>query len=477
MKRIGIVVVAYNASETLAKVLDRIPDEFVGRISGVLVCDNHSEDPTYLVGLGYQQATTRPLPLTVIRQERNLGYGGNQKTGYRWAIEQDFDIAVLLHADGQYAPELLPEIVAPLERGEADAVFGSRMMVPRDALRGGMPLYKYVGNKVLSAFENRVAGTDLTEWHSGYRAYSVAALRDVDFESNSDEYDFDTGIILQLHEAGKHIVEIPIPTYYGDEISYVNGVRYAKDIVADVLRYRAQKLGLGHDWHTTVPDGVAEALAESLGGRMSAWVSSRPPGRALVIADHGTAGVLHRELRDAGHDVTVLDLDAVSDAGSDVDGAVADAVGQAGPPDEGAGFDIVAAVGLLERSVYPSRACEAVRRVLRPGGVAVMAVANVAHWYPRAKLALGRFTYERYGALAQTNLRFYTRSALAELFESTGLEVRRWEARGITTVDPDRSRGRWSTRIDALGLALAPRLFASAWLVEVRATTDQAAPT
>ena len=112
---------------------------------------------------------------------------------------------MLLHADGQYAPELLPQIVEPLDRGEADAVFGSRMMVPRQALRGGMPLYKYVGNKILSTFENRVVGTDLTEWHSGYRAYSVEALRVIPFEDNSDDYDFDTGIILQLFEAGRQM--------------------------------------------------------------------------------------------------------------------------------------------------------------------------------------------------------------------------------------------------------------------------------
>ena len=116
MAKIGIVVVAYNAAATLATVLDRIPDEFVERIDGILVCDNASDDPTYLVGLGYQQARERPLPLTVIRQDRNLGYGGNQKTGYRWAIEQGYDIAVLLHADGQYAPEMLPDIVAPPQR-------------------------------------------------------------------------------------------------------------------------------------------------------------------------------------------------------------------------------------------------------------------------------------------------------------------------------------------------------------------------
>ena len=136
MSKIGIVVVAYNAASTLAKVLDRIPPDFRSQIDGVYIGDNNSDDSTYLVGVGYQQAVG-DLPITVVRHPRNLGYGGNQQAGYRWAIDQGYDIVVLLHADGQYAPEFLPEIIKPLERGEADAVFGSRMMTPGGARRGG----------------------------------------------------------------------------------------------------------------------------------------------------------------------------------------------------------------------------------------------------------------------------------------------------------------------------------------------------
>src|SRR5207253_4339066 len=125
-------------------VLDRIPRDFVPRIERVLVADDASQDSTYLVGVGYQQ-TTSDLPLTVIRHPENLGYGGNQKAGYRMAIEHGLDIIVLLHGDGQYAPECIADLVDPLVRGEADAVFGSRMMNGGDARKGGMPLYKYVG--------------------------------------------------------------------------------------------------------------------------------------------------------------------------------------------------------------------------------------------------------------------------------------------------------------------------------------------
>lgn len=113
--RIGILVVAYNAAGTLARVLERIPADFRPRISGILVSDDHSADSTYLVGLGYQQIDPT-LPLEVLRNPRNLGYGGNQKVGYRWAIERDLDIIVMVHGDGQYAPEKLPDMVAPLER-------------------------------------------------------------------------------------------------------------------------------------------------------------------------------------------------------------------------------------------------------------------------------------------------------------------------------------------------------------------------
>ena len=152
-KKIGILIVAYNAVSTLAAVLDRIPSDFRPRISEVIVSDDHSQDATYLVGLGYQQ--TSDLPITLIRQPRNLGYGGNQKAGYQVAIDHGLDIIVMLHGDGQYAPECLPELVAPLLGDEADAVFGSRIMIKGAARKGGMPMYKYVGNRILTKVRER----------------------------------------------------------------------------------------------------------------------------------------------------------------------------------------------------------------------------------------------------------------------------------------------------------------------------------
>ncbi|MFZ9721431.1 MAG: glycosyltransferase family 2 protein [Ilumatobacteraceae bacterium] len=238
--KIGILVVAYEASATLESVLNRIPSDFRSTLHTILVCDDASSDDTYQVGMRVKQS--RPdLPLEVIRRPVNLGYGGNQKAGYRWMIDHGLDVVVLLHGDGQYAPEFLPFMVAPIVDGRADVVFGSRMLERGAALRGGMPKYKFVGNKILSFLQNRIAGVSLSEWHSGYRAYSVASLARVGFELNADYYDFDTQIILQMIESHQRILEIPIPTFYGDELSRVNGIRYGWRILKHTLRWRRSR--------------------------------------------------------------------------------------------------------------------------------------------------------------------------------------------------------------------------------------------
>ena len=234
--KIGILIVAYNAQETLTKVLDRIPSDFVKQIDAILVCDDASTDDTHKIGLSYQSKSQ--LPLTIVRHEINLGYGGNQKTGYQWALEKNLDLVVLLHGDGQYAPEYLPQMVEPIVSGRADVVFGSRMITQGGARQGGMPLYKFVGNKILTKLQNRLAKVSLTEWHSGYRAYSVASLRKINFLKNSDYFDFDSQIILQMIGARQRIVEIEIPTFYGDEISRVNGIKYGIKILIHTLKFR-----------------------------------------------------------------------------------------------------------------------------------------------------------------------------------------------------------------------------------------------
>src|ERR1051325_1220736 len=183
-QRVLIFIVAYNAETTIEKVLTRIPASL--RQSGVevLIIDDSSQDDTFQHGLRYQQAHSA-FKITVLRTPENQGYGGNQKLGYRYAIENNFDLVALLHGDGQYAPEKLPALLAPLLAGQADAVFGSRMIEKKAARVGGMPLYKWLGNQILTGFQNRMLGTSLSEFHSGYRLYSTAALAQLPFEKNT----------------------------------------------------------------------------------------------------------------------------------------------------------------------------------------------------------------------------------------------------------------------------------------------------
>jgi glycosyltransferase involved in cell wall biosynthesis len=479
--KLGILVVAYNAASTLAKVLDRIPQSFRPRITNVLVYDDNSDDATYLVGLGYQSLDPG-FPLTVIRHPQNLGYGGNQKAGFRWAIEHGLDAVVLLHGDGKYAPEELPAMVEPLERGECDAVFGSRMLVPGEARAGGMPLYRLFGNKVLSAFDNAMVGLELSEWHSGYRAYRVAALRDLPFETNSNGFDFDSQIIIQLHESGKRIVEIPIPTFYGGEISSVNGLTYARDTAAEAARYRLHKMGFGTgDAAFASADHELKQGEETSDGRIVSWMRGRPPARVLHLGC--LDGSLSERLEKLGHEVTAVEGEELGLVRDRVHRFLEADLDEGIPRQAGTGYDVVLLSDALTRARQPELLLAQAHGVLGPRGTVVACVANFGHWYPRSRVILGAFDYDRRGILDNRSVRFYTRRSFERLAESEGYQVQRREALGLPVEvlrrgsrragAPTGRMGDLGPRMGSLGVALRPTLFAYQFLYEL-APADRA---
>ena len=474
-KRIGILVVGHPTSATLASVLNRIPSDFRHKITKVLISDDHSADSTYPVGPGYQQATA-DLPIEVMENPRNLGYGGHQKVGFEWAIAHDLDIVVLLHGDGRYAPEQLPALVAPLEAHEADVVFGSRMLVPGAARRGGMPAYKYVGNRMLTTFENTVAGAQLSEWHSGYRAYSVNALRAVPFAQNDDGFNFDTQIILQCIEAGQRITEVPIPTYDGDEICSVNGLGHARDITRNVIRYRVQKMGFGEgDMAFASSDYEMKLAADSSHQQLLDWMGRRAPGRVLDLGcgDGSLATLLTKQ----GHTVTGVDIEDPGSKATSLHQFYQGDLDRGLPSDLGGPFDVVLCADVLEHVRRPGDLFDEMAEVLAPGGVILASIPNFAHWYPRLRVVTGRFDYDRRGILDRDHVRFFTRRSFERLASqhkyrivrrgATGLPVEIVNRGGTGDNTPTGGLRAVLARADRVALAIAPTLFSYQLLYEL----------
>ena len=274
-----------------------------------------------------------------------------------------------------------------------------------------MPLYKYVGNRILSTFENAALGTDLSEFHSGYRAYSVSALKQIPFKQNSDGFNFDTQIIIQLHDAGMRIAEVPIPTYYGDEICYVDGMGYAADVTKDVVAYRLQKAGFGDGSRIALNEEYQLKPSEdSSHGRISTLLRARPPSKILDLGCSG--GRLAERLRDMGHDVTGVDVIELPESPSGPTRSSRLTSTRESRRRWARDFDIVLGrrrARASRRSRFADRANP--RGSCLPRESAIFCVPNIAHWYPRIRSTLGMFDYDQRGILDSTHLRFFTRRA------------------------------------------------------------------
>lgn len=424
-KRIGILIVTYNAITTLSKVLKRIPPDVWNNVEEIAVFDDASQDATYELAIGLK--TLRTLPkLQVLKHERNLGYGGNQKAGYRYFMDKGFDIVVLLHGDGQYAPEILSQIYHPIVAGEADAVFGSRMMKTYGGpLKGGMPLYKYVGNRILSMFENRILGMELTEFHSGYRAYSLHALRLIDFRNMTDDFHFDTQIIIKLQHQHQRIREVPIPTYYGSEICHVNGLKYARDVAKSVYRYK-QTCRSVKCYPEFQEYFIHYPIKESK--YSSHYYARQMTGRDRNVLDLGCGhGFLAAELKKDGNRVTgvdalpetqqncVLDRYFTADLDHGIDDVIAKLHGKV--------FDRVLLMDVLEHLKHPERLLLQCQDVVKPDGALLISVPNIANITVRLLLLLGKFNYTERGILDRTHLKFFTRKTARRILEETGYSI------------------------------------------------------
>jgi len=236
-KKIVVVMPAYNAAQTLRKTYDEVMEQDV--VDLVIVVDDGSKDETVTIA--------KTLPKTLVHiHPRNQGYGANQKTCYRLALEQGGDIIIMVHPDYQYTPQLIPAMVSMIGSGLYHCVLGSRILGGY-ALRGGMPIWKYIANRFLTFVENILLGAKLSEYHTGYRAFSRELLERIPFDANSDDFVFDNQMLAQILWLGYTVAEISCPTKYFAEASSINfwrSIKYFMDCLITALSFRLAKMKL-----------------------------------------------------------------------------------------------------------------------------------------------------------------------------------------------------------------------------------------
>lgn len=415
--RVAVFIVAYNASKHIENVLNRIPQSVSENLSEIFLIDDSSKDDTSLIASKVDWPSNYTA-LRVFRTPFNQGYGGNQKIGYNYAIQQDFDIVVLLHGDGQYAPEALPLILAQYSEG-VDAVFGSRFLNRGDALKGGMPFYKFIGNRILTSLQNYFMGGSLSEWHSGYRSYRTSLLRRIPFSCNSNDFDFDAEIIIQTLGVGGVIKEVPIPTFYGDEICHVNGVKYALQCMKNVLQYRTMQAELFYD------------------PRFDLERADNPPPakkRAKTSLDHFIECIQFSKsskILRVSAEIPVSRGISVSDLEYSVSSIDSFESHNVGPIN----FDNVIALDALQNQNDPEQSLKKVTQCLKPNGYLYASCANVAYFPVRLMLFLGFFNYGRKGILDRSHKRLFTSGSFKRLLSQGGFEIMQIRGFGPPIID------------------------------------------
>ena len=212
--RLMIFIPAYKAEKTIISVIDRIPKDVMKKTTEIVVMDNNSPDKTYEVVKNYKDKN-KFSKLKVFKHKKNIFFGGNLKAGFNYAVKHNMDIMAVVHSDGQYPPENINALIKPIEQGKAQTTFGSRFL--EDPLKGGMPLWRYLGNIILTKLENILIGKKFSEWHSGFCAYDVNALKKLPFNQCVEGYELTTDILLLYISRKLRVAETPIPTHYGKE--------------------------------------------------------------------------------------------------------------------------------------------------------------------------------------------------------------------------------------------------------------------
>ena len=234
-----IFIPAYNVEKQIPRVLKKIPFHLLSEYDiRILIIEDCSKDNTKKIVEDYLKNNKNNNLIQLVKNKKNQGYGGVQKIAFNYAIKNNFDFVIMLHGDDQYEAEMLPKFISNLLNNDVDAVFGSRFINPRDPLKGGMPFNRYIGNRVVTFIQNFIVGTKMTEFHSGYRSYKIEVLKKINFEKYTNDFYFDSEIIIQMFKSKFVIKEIPIATIYGDEISNLNPIPYGIKVLIITIKHK-----------------------------------------------------------------------------------------------------------------------------------------------------------------------------------------------------------------------------------------------
>ncbi len=470
MKKLLIYIVAYNVQDNLISLLNRIPENVLKEFDcEVLIIDNSSTDDTFNVAYSQELSNLR-LNVKVLYNPIKQAYGGNQKLGIEYAIRNDFDGFILLHGNGLYAPEVMHQMVSPVLNGKADMVIGSRVLKKQTKQR--IPFYKKAGNRLLTNFHNKIHQSELTDFHSGYRAFSVKSLKSLPYASNSNDFLFDSQIIIQHLLAQKTIAEVFIPTYSGKEMYLFNCFTYGMAGIKATLASKLHQRSIFYKREYDVSDPF-EDYSLKLGYMSShsmAIENTEPNGCVLDIG--GGQGRIAKELKKKACVITGIDMceqkdDSIYEAfyQRNLDFLELDF--------DMTKFDTLLLLDIIEHLSQPEEFLDKLRAgfgLSQPK--VILTTPNIGFFITRFQLLLGQFNYGKEGILDKTHKRLFTFKTLKTLCKQCGYTIEK--TKGVPAPFPKalgkNFLGMGLLNINRFLIFLNRRLFAYQIYLEIKPT-------